>query len=181
MILDATAGNRTMWKCKSIEHIIYLDIERKLGTKPTIFADNTNTPFLPGQFDTIFYDPPHTYGRDDEDILNMSKLQIKYAKKAEKRLHTYYGWKYVQDRASMLKLLFGANKEFNRILKNNGLLWLKWCELQLSIDRMLAIFDNFTVMMKLPVTSQQHTMGKSQMYWVCLAKIKREGVQSTLL
>jgi len=62
MILDATAGNRTMWKVKDAEGIIYIDMERRLMNKPTIFADNNTTPFLDKAFDTIFYDPPHKWG-----------------------------------------------------------------------------------------------------------------------
>lgn len=179
MILDATAGNRTMWQKKNIKDIIYLDIEKMIKVKPIIYADNTSTPFLPGSFDTIFYDPPHDYGRDDTDILEMSRTQLKCARKHERRLHNYYGYKYAKNRVTMIKLLYGANKEFNRILKDEGLLWLKWCEIKLPVHRMLTIFDNFTVLMLLPITSPQHTMGKQQTYWVCMKKKLSETAQSS--
>ena len=181
MILDATAGNRTMWKHKNAEAIIYIDIEKKLEIKPTIFADNTNTPFLSEIFDTIFYDPPHDYGRDDADLLGIGKIMLKQLKASEHRLHTYYGYKYTSNRVSMIKLLYGANKEFNRILKEGGLLWLKWCELKLPLNRMLRIFDNFTVLMIISVTDPTHTMSKHQTYWICLTKKEKEIVQATLL
>jgi len=180
LILDATAGNRTMWKHKTSDSIIYIDLERKLKHKPTIFADNTNTPFLSSSFDTIFFDPPHDYGRDDSDILGMSRIQKKYAKKTEKRLHSYYGWKYVPTRVEMIKLLYNAQKEFHRILKNDGLLWLKWCELKFTIDRVLAIFHEWTELLRVPVTSTSHTMGQAQTYWICLTKEKREDTQTEL-
>jgi len=60
VILDATAGNRKMWRKKDYLDIIYLDIEKGLEVKPTIIADNTQTPFKDKTFHTIFYDPPHT-------------------------------------------------------------------------------------------------------------------------
>jgi len=181
MILDATAGNRTMYISKKTETIIYIDIEKQLKIKPTIYADNTNTPFLSEIFDTIFYDPPHDYGRDDSDLLGIGKLHYKELKATEHRLHTYYGYKYTPNRLSMIKLLYGANKEFNRILKDDGLLWLKWCELKLSLNRMLRIFDNFAVLMIISVTDPTHTMSKAQTYWICLTKQKREDVQTALI
>jgi len=62
MILDATAGNRLMWKAKTHPSIIYIDIEDELEFSPDILCDNTNTPFREGFFNLIFYDPPYDYG-----------------------------------------------------------------------------------------------------------------------
>ena len=62
MILDATAGNRTMWQTKQADGIIYIDMEKRLEVKPTIFCSNEQTPFRDNTFDNIFYDSPHTYG-----------------------------------------------------------------------------------------------------------------------
>jgi hypothetical protein len=77
--------------------------------------------------------------------------------------------------------LYRAQKEFHRILKDDGMLWLKWNTLLISINRVLALFDLWFVMLKLPVKSPTQTAGKSQTYWVCLMKEKREVVQTALM
>ena len=181
MILDATAANRTMWKTKNTENIIYIDLEKKLKQKPTIFADNTNTPFLSSSFDTIFYDPPHDIGKDDSDLLTMGKLQLKEAKATEHRLHTYYGLYYIKTVNDMIKHVYKAQKEFHRILKHDGLVWLKWCEVKMKLTRILRIWTDWNVLIIINCTDPTHTMGKQQTYWICLTKKKREIVQTTLL
>jgi len=181
MILDATAGNRTMWQTKKAEDIIYIDIEKQLKIKPTIFADNTNTPFLSEIFDTIFYDPPHIIGKDDSDLLGIGKLRLKELKATEHRLHTYYGLCYVQTVNDMIKMLYHAQKEFKRILKQDGLLWLKWNEVNMPLKRIIRIFTDWTVLMEINVTDPTHTMGKAQTYWICLTKKEKEIMQTTLL
>jgi len=65
----------------------------------------------------------------------------------------------------------------------NLIVYLKkaaYCELKLSLNRMLRIFDNFTVLMIISVTDPTHTMSKAQTYWICLKKEKREATQTTL-
>jgi len=181
LILDATAGNRTMWKTKNAENIVYIDVEKRLAKKPTIFADNTNTPFLPETFDTIFYDPPHDIGRDDSDLLGMGKLRLKEAKRSEHRLHTYYGLHYIKTVNDMIKMLYHAQKELHRILKQDGLLWLKWNEVKMPLKRILRIFTDWTVLLEINLSDPTHTMGKKQTYWICLTKKKRDIVQTTLL
>ena len=181
MILDATAGNKTMWKHKTSDSIIYIDLERKLQHKPTIFADNTNTPFLSSSFDTIFYDPPHDIGRDDSDLLGIGKLRLKELKKTEHRLHTYYGLYYVKTVNDMIKMLYKTQKELKRILKDDGLLWLKWNEVAMPLKRIIRIFTGWTVLIEINTTDPTHTMGKARTYWICLTKEKREGKQTELL
>lgn len=180
MILDATAGWRRMWHKKQVNTIIYSDIEKQLKPKPTIFADNRKLPFKGSSFSTIFFDPPHDIGRDDSDLLTMGKLRLKEAKATERRLHTYYGLQYVKTVNDMIKLIYYSQKEFYRVLEDGGLLWLKWCNVAMPLDRVLAIFSDWIILLKQPVTSEFHTMGKSQTYWVCLLKEKRESVQTTL-
>jgi len=48
-----------MWTHKNSKNIIYIDIEKQLWNKPTIYADCTQTPFKDKTFDAIFFDPPH--------------------------------------------------------------------------------------------------------------------------
>ena len=180
MILDATAGNRTMWHHKKSPHIIYSDREKGLKIKPTIFADNRKLPFKDETFTIIFFDPPHDIGADDSDILGMGKLRLKEAKATEKRLHTYYGLYHVKTIPQMIELIYRSQKEFWRVLQNGGLLWLKWNEIAMKLDRILAIFADWRILLKLPIQSQTHTLGTKQTYWVCLMKEKKEDKQVTL-
>jgi len=180
MILDATAGNRTMWRCKQSENIIYIDIERQLERKPTIFCSNTQTPFQDKTFDTIFYDPPHTYGitnhwhsypRRTEEYLNKFK---------DNAIPRYYGWDKYKTKSQLLQHLAAASKEFYRILKDDGLLWLKWNEMSISIHTVLGLFDDWTELMRLYVKSPSQTAGKHQTYWICMEKKRQKNRQSIL-
>ena len=63
MILDATAGNRTMWKVKENPQILFCDIEPELEIKPDKIVDCRKTDFNDKSFHTIFFDPPHEWGR----------------------------------------------------------------------------------------------------------------------
>jgi len=181
MILDATAGNRTLWKVKDSKHIIYIDMERKLEVPPTIFCDNTITPFLPCTFDSIFYDPPHMFG-DKSSIYvhpDAASFKAKWPKYGE--IPRYYGGDKYKNQLQLIRHIHFAQKEFYRILKDDGLLWLKWNELAVSINKILGLFENWNVMIEVPIHARTQTAGKHQTWWVCLSKEKREFVQTTLL
>lgn len=62
MILDATAGNRTIYTYRQSENIIFVDIEKQLWVKPTLYADSRQLPFKDKAFSTIIFDPPHDWG-----------------------------------------------------------------------------------------------------------------------
>jgi hypothetical protein len=181
MILDATAGNRTMWHTKNVEGIIYLDLERKLEVKPTIFADNSSSPFFDKVFDTIFYDPPHACGAEGWFHSLPDKAQFRFKYPNEKGIPRYYGGDKYKNQMQLIVHIHKAQQEFRRILKDDGLLWLKWNETRITIRRILRLFEYWHILMVLPVNNPKHTHGKQQTYWVCLTKEKREDVQTTLL
>jgi len=180
MILDATAGNRTMWKHKNTESIIYIDMQRKLTLKPTILTLNTLTPFRDRQFDTIFYDPPHMYGSKEGYQPAYWSKKKKYAQEHVPFAFTYYGWDAYQTWGQLLRHIHDAQMEFTRILKDDGLLFLKWCELVKSIDRVLTIFDKWTELMRLYVKSPTHTASTKQTFWIIMQKKKVDYKQSRL-
>ena len=181
MILDATAGNRTMWKTKNAENIIYIDIEKKLERKPTIFADNTKTPFLPETFDTIFYDPPHMYGDKSSYYVHPDSKSFKAKWQGYGEIPRYYGGDKYKNRMALIVHIYRAQQEFHRILEADGLLWLKWNETRISLNRILRLFEYWSIMLVLPINSPTQTAGTKQTYWVCLTKKKRDTVQTTLL
>jgi len=172
MILDATAGNRTIYENKNSPNIIYIDIQKQLLKKPTIFADNTQTPFLSKTFDTIIYDPPHDYGCKPGDFYTMPNLRKKHARLQGLKGVCYYGVEIYKTKQQLIAHIYKAQKEFYRILKDDGLLWLKWNEVRIPLNRILAIFTDWRVLLRLPVSSPQQTMGKHQTYWVCMEKKK---------
>lgn len=180
MILDATAGNRTMWHQKNQDSIIYIDIERKLEVKPNILADNTNTPFFDKVFIIIFYDPPHSYGAEGwfHSIPDKAEFRLKYPN--ETGIPRYYGGDKYKNQMQLIVHIYKAQKEFHRILKDDGLLWLKWNETRMTLRRILKLFEHWHILMVLPIANPKHTHGKQQTFWVCLMKEKRDFVQATL-
>jgi DNA modification methylase len=181
MILDATAGNRTMWQWKDCPNIIHIDIDKELQIKPDMLADNTNTPFLSNTFDTIFYDPPHNWGGA------IHYFSFRNAKEREKvfphvyGVPTYYGWDKYKSKDALLNHLNKAAREFYRILKDDGLLWIKWNEMSIPLRTIEVIFRQWIMLMKLYVNDPTHTAGEHQTYWICLTKEKGEYVQRILL
>jgi len=101
-------------------------------------------------------------------------------KKRERRLHTYYGLKYAPNKQAMIKLIYNAQREFKRILKDDGLLWLKWCEVSWRLNRVLSVMNDWRALMTITCTDKTHTLGEQQTYWVCMEKILGAGSQSHL-
>jgi hypothetical protein len=64
-ILDAAVNGARFWR-DSKRRVIGLDIER--SHRPTVVADNTQTPFRNQFFDVVVYDPPHipNQGKDHQ-------------------------------------------------------------------------------------------------------------------
>jgi len=180
MILDATASNRTMWRTKNCEHIIYIDVETRLKNKPTIFCDNTKTPFKSQSFDTIFYDPPHLWETDPEPRPVFPREIKEWNKDDPLISYTYFGWNRYHTRGELVTHLHKAAKELYRILKDDGLLWLKWCEVNIQLDNVLGIFGDFAELMRIYSTNPLQTLGESQTYWLILSKIKKEWEQALL-
>lgn len=180
MILDATAGNRKMWRNKNNPNIIYLDVERNLEVKPTIVADNTATPFRDKTFDTIFYDPPHAYGSYDF-FYNFKTLdECRKVYPSARSTPSYYGWEKFKTKSSLIRHLYMASKEFKRILKDDGLLWFKWNEMAISLSTALSAFTEWDELMRIYVKSPTQTAGQAQTYWVCMSKKTAESSQSEL-
>ena len=180
MILDATAGNRTMWTTKSSPNIIYIDIERKLKNKPTIFCDNTQTPFLSSSFDIILFDPPHQWGSKEGYQPFYPKEYKKWAAKHKPFAFTYYGWDKYKTRLSLIKHIYRAQLEFQRILKDDGILLLKWNEMRISLRRILTIFYEWNELMRLAITDPTQTWGNKQTYWIILSKKAEKTAQQPL-
>ena len=172
MILDATAGNRTMWTTKDSENIIYIDRQTELQRKPTLFCDNTQTPFKDKTFDTIFYDPPHQWGQKKHFYCFPKWTEEYYNIYKDTAVPRYYGWDIYKTRSELIVHIYKAKDEFYRILKDDGLLWLKWNEMSIPLSKILALFNRWDILLQLYIKSPSQTHGKHQTYWVCMQKGK---------
>lgn len=190
-ILDACAANRVMWKTKESPYILWVDVEPELELEPDIVVNNENTDFEDKRFHTIFYDPPHMYGQHSGFYLNKThEDSIKYWTKYNSPQHIrkvprYYGLDKYDTKAELLQHIAAAQREFFRILQDGGMLWLKWCEVQIQLNEVLDLFFNWNEMMRIYVSSPAQTAGKTdskpkQTYWVSFMKKHDAPVQVTL-
>jgi len=180
MILDATAGNRTMWAHKNSDNIIYIDVEKKLEVPPTIFASCESTPFPDNFFDAIFYDPPHNWGGGVHYFSFPSKHERKEVFPNAGGIPTYYGWDKYKSRHALIRHIYNAQQEFRRVLKPDGLLFFKWNEMRVDIYRILSIFHDWYELMRLYIQDPSHTAGEHQTYWIILTQKHERIAQQSL-
>jgi len=180
MILDATAGNRTMWKRKQSDNIIYIDIQRQLEVRPTIFCSNEQLPFPDATFDTIFFDPPHGSGYEGS-LFSFPMQTAEFVDKWKmRRTPTYYGIEMYKSTKELLRHVCDAQRELFRVLKDDGLLWFKWNELEVKLDRVLTWMTEWQELMRVEVKGGSHLGAEHKTYWVCLEKRVSRNKQSTL-
>ena len=177
-ILDATAGNRMIWRTKSHPKIIWIDIEPELHIPPDKVMDCTKTIFLDESLNCIFFDPPHGYGkklggswtslRNMEDCKNYKWK----APRSEKDFSAppYWGWDKYKTKSQLLGFIHRAQKEFYRILKEDGMLWVKWNECNIPLDKILPFFKKWHEMLRFPIANPLQTIGESQTYWIMFMK-----------
>lgn len=159
-----------MYRHKNSDNIIYIDIERQLERKPTIFCSSEHAPFKDKTFSTIFYDPPHTWGPKG-DFHTYPRRTKEYTEKwKDTTIPRYYGWERYQTRPKLIIHIYHAEQELRRILKSDGLLWLKWNEMSIPINNILGIFSTWTVLLQLYIKAPSQTRGKHQTYWICMEK-----------
>lgn len=170
-----------MWKFKDSEDIIHTDMEKKLAVKPTIFCDNTQTPFSDGVFDTVISDPPHFYNDKSSFYAFPDKETYQLKFKGYGDIPRYYGGDKYKTQTQLLGYVHRLQKECYRILKDEGLLWLKWNETYITINTVLALFDNWNVLLQIPVRLSNPNRTEKQTYWMCLCKKKKKVWQSQLI
>jgi len=193
MILDAGCGNRAMWKQKNPEDVVFIDIQKNLEKKPTIFADTQKMPLKTSSADTIFFDPPFSWATDTHPFFSYpnSKLQAKkYPKYIRKgKCPTYYGVEIYRSRYSLIAYIYRAEKELYRVLKNDGCLWLRWCNMKddLTHKRILTIFENWIILLVHEIVSSKQVLSMRQdktpnkSYWFMLMKKRLSFKQKSLV
>lgn len=171
-ILDATAGNRSMWKLKDSPFILYVDIERELEICPDKVLDCTQTDFPDKYFNMIFFDPPHLWGKkvgNDIFCLRNREEAKTYYKKYDIRDRgiIYYGNDKYETKTQLLSFIHRAQKEFYRILQDNGSIWVKWNTFSIPIWKIIPFFKNWIEMLRIPVLK---VGGKTETYWIMFMK-----------
>jgi len=166
-----------MWRIKDDERIFYIDMELELEVRPTIFCDNTRTPFKDKQFDTIFYDPPHSWKQGEHWYTHPRRSKEYFERYGDRSIPRYYGWDKYKNKSQLCAHIYKAQTEFIRILKDDGLLWLKWNEVAIELNKVLAYFIDWVELMRLDISARVHPSGEQSTYWVVMAKKQREDVQ----
>lgn len=168
-ILDATAGNRIMWKTRESNKVIWIDIEEELTVQPDFIMDCTNTNFEDGAFHTIIFDPPHSFGRTKNTGAHQTPSQELQLEKWGRK-GTYYGFDKYPTKRTLLAFINKAQKEFQRILSDDGVLWFKWAEIHCTLNSILPFFSNWDVMLQVETASSRAGAGKTRTWVVALMK-----------
>jgi len=178
-ILDATAGNRTIWKTKEDERIIFIDIEAELQIPPDRIMNCVQTNFEGKQFHTIIFDPPHKVGdKKESSIFSTPHLTEKYKKWLPGRtIPVYYGSDKFESILELKQFLYKAGKEFHRILMDDGCLWFKWAENTFSLDEALDELEGFIIMVKFKTESNREKLPAHPAYWCLLMKNLNETIK----
>ena len=123
MILDATAGNRMMWKNKNPPLTVFMDKEIRLQNPPDVFGVWEHCPFRDDVFLSVIFDPPHKFNRSCGFW-------------AEPDSPNYYGADIRREK--LISGIYHGTKEFLRIAKR---LCLKWCDDEISLWKILGLVD----------------------------------------
>lgn len=162
-ILDATAGNRHIWKGDMPElrnpedHIVFCDLELGLKVPPDVFCDNTKLPFRGKVFHEEIYDPPHhQFGSSD---LFGDPLERKGS-----------FWGNFKSMKHLKQLLRGGSLELHRVLRDDGELYVKWCESPVTWDQVKGFFRKLWQLEHYRVRNTRSGHNPKRVYWIHFTK-----------
>jgi 23S rRNA G2069 N7-methylase RlmK/C1962 C5-methylase RlmI len=154
-VLDVCCGPKGMWFDKHDPRALYLDRRNEIhkntyasGYKettiePDIIGDFTDIKQPDNSFSLVVFDPPHIKRGDK----NKGEIVLRYGKLNGE-------WR------EMLKQGF---KECFRVLKPNGVLIFKWCEIEIPLKEILELTDEKPLF--------GHKTKKNLLtHWVCFIK-----------
>ena len=153
--LDATAGNRMMWKWRSTgpKDTGYIIIDKRcleLAVRPDIRCVWEYLPFRDDAFDIVLFDPPHMVRHGEyKGIYDM--------------VYKYGVWKRKGD---IVPALFKAVREFNRVGRR---LIFKWYEDSITLWALYSIFRGLWVEVH-RVKRQSRGIGKKIVWWVVFTR-----------
>lgn len=173
-ILDATAGNRSIWRTKADPRILFIDIEPELEVPPDMVLDCTATGFSDKSFHTIIFDPPHGVNYQKWIGIMTSPNRSRFPPHWKNKQPSYYGLDKFKTRVGLQEFIIASIREFRRVLQDDGCLWIKWGERTISIGEVVSIIkrEGYQEMLRIPVKGPK-TPSHGETYWVMFMK-KRE-------
>lgn len=132
MILDITAGNRHIWggwmpELQEEGPIIFFDIEPRLKIPPDVICDLVYLPVRDGLAAAVVADPPYwNFGTS------------KFHGDPKEALGSWWG--NFKNLTNLRRILVGIVKSSRRILRSDGHLYLKWCDVTYPWSRWEALF-----------------------------------------
>ena len=164
MMLDLTAGNRTMWTCKDSPYVVFLDVEAELAVPPTVIADSRYLPFRSEVFDIVFFDPPHAWGKRKWQGYHCSPRDA-YGR----HVTAYYGWDKYPTRGALLRYVYDTAREAARVTKPDAALWFKWCDLNSPLEAVLPLLVGWRPLLRIR-SSDERKLSRAETWWVMLGK-----------
>lgn len=180
-ILDAAAGNRSMWKKGDRGHnpdIIFIDREYRLATPPDVFADFRYLPFRDDCFSLAIWDPPYHARSNPDGWRFVNPDQSKKSLVDGKYIKTWahYG-AYKSKRQLVINLLHGALDLF----RVSHRLSLKWGEGTLSIWKVLPLLRPWREVYRYQRMSQGYYTS-TRLFWITFERGEgRKLKQDTLI
>lgn len=167
-ILDATAGNRTIWRDnKYPEGVVFMDKEPNLHIPPDVIATWDKVPFPDNYFNCVIFDPPHFLQVPPPWYRHPNKIR----KGRKNSYEYYYGW--FNSKEDCISQITKAQKEFARV---SSRLCFKWYDEFIPINNMLSLFDCWDVQFKQEYlahdgrTSNNENRRRGHIYWVKMVK-----------
>jgi len=167
VVLDATAGNRVMWRRKeghprNPPNTIFMDKEFKLSIPPDIIADFRYCPFRDDVFGCVFFDPPYSWHiqpwhRHPEGYILGQGLE-------GRNRGTYYGT--FQSKTDLLVSIYKAQQEFMRV---SGRLCFKWNEYSISLWNILSLFKDWIIIQTKEYKASKKR-SKIKTFWVTFSR-----------
>lgn len=170
-ILDATAGNRCFYETKESPLIYWIDIEEDLTVKPDAFMDCRKTNFPDNRFKMIIFDPPQSFGdKKNSGIFTTPNREIFNEKWSQYTTKTprYYGLDKYNSSEELLQFINDSQKEFHRILQDDGIIFMKWSEARIKTKDVLRLFNDWIILMKIPAFTRRETAKGT--YWILMSK-----------
>lgn len=163
MILDATAGNRNMWKNKNPTNTVFMDKEFGLGIPPDVLADFRYCPFRTGVFNCVIFDPPH-YVTPPIWHRNPKGYELGLGRQDEKGFRRGPWWGEFKSKTDMFISIHKAQKEFQRLTNR---LCLKWHEGTFTLWKILPLFKDWMEIQRIEHQSPHKKGNKTnRTYWI---------------
>ena len=152
-ILDACCGSRMFWFDKNNPEVEFCDNRklprteyypgRYIEINPDTVCDFTDLPFEDNSFYLVVFDPPHLQWVGEKSIMSL---------------------KYGMLSGDWNAMLSAGFNECMRLLKPNGILIFKWCEIQFSLSEILQLFS------KKPLFGNKCRKRGNKTHWMCFMK-----------